>query len=439
MPGKKKGEWAPYIKVGLTIFITVAACILFFFLVYRFDVVAAGWEEIMKVAEPIIFGLVFAYLLMPIKEFVEKHTYAFLKKRMKKEEKAKKIASSLGITGSVLFLLLIIAILLAIIIPAMISSIAGLIDNMQGYMHSFYEWFKGSRIGGLVLASIGAEEVTKVNDSLTIWMKEDLLPKLQSYLSHLQEYIVHITSGVVAAFRTLINFIVGIFIMVYVMAIKTQLVGQSKKIIYGVLPVKKANVLIETLRKANEIFGGFIIGRIIDSAIIGVLCYIGCLILRLPNAFLVAVIVGVTNVVQFFGPIVGALLTIPLVLIQSPIHGLYLAIFILLLQQLDGNVIGPKIIGDTTGLSAFWVMFSVLVAGGLFGFPGMILGVPTCALVYYMVQKAIGGRMEKRKLPKTTEEYVELQSIDEKTLEPIYKTESEEKLGNEESSEKKDK
>jgi predicted PurR-regulated permease PerM len=231
---------------------------------------------------------------------------------------------------------------------------------------------------------------------------------------------------VVSLFKSLINFIIGIFIMIYVMAIKTQLVGQSKKIIYAIFPVKKANDIIETIRKSNEIFGGFIIGRIIDSAIIGLICYIGCLILRIPSAFLVAIVVGVTNIIQFFGPITGALITIPLVLIQSPIHGLYLAIFILILQQVDGNIIGPKILGDTIGVSSFWIMFSILIAGGLFGFFGMLLGVPIFAIIYYITQKVVKGRMTRKKLPTTTEEYVELQSIDEKTLKPVYETTEEE-------------
>lgn len=426
IPAKKKGEWTPYMKVGLTVFITVAACILFFFLVYRFDVVREGWGTLMKVAEPIIFGLVLAYLFMPAKEYVEKHAYRILKKKVKKEERAKKWANGIGITGSVLFLLLIIAVLLAIIIPAVITSVAGFIDNIQGYMQSFFEWFSKSRIGTFVLASENADEITQIKDSLTVWIREELLPWLQSYLNQLQGYIVHITSGVVSLFKSLINFIIGIFIMIYVMAIKTQLVGQSKKIIYAIFPVKKANDIIETIRKSNEIFGGFIIGRIIDSAIIGLICYIGCLILRIPSAFLVAIVVGVTNIIQFFGPITGALITIPLVFIQSPIHGLYLAIFILILQQVDGNIIGPKILGDTIGVSSFWIMFSILIAGGLFGFFGMLLGVPIFAIIYYITQKVVKGRMIRKKLPTTTEEYVELQSIDEKTLKPVYETTEEE-------------
>ena len=423
---KKNGEWTKYMKVGVTAFVTVAACILFFFFMYRFEVIAEEWGKLVKSAEPIIIGLVLAYLLMPVKNRIEEWVYKFLAPRMKKEEKAKAWSQTISIVGCILFLLVIIGILLAILIPAVVSSVTGLIENLSNYLDSFLAWVNESGIGKVVLGSVVGDEITEFTTELMEWAKKEIWPQIQSYIVGFQGYIIQITSGVVSVLKTLMNFIIGIIVMVYVMSIQTKLIGQSKKIIYAIFPVKKANVIIETVRKSNEIFGGFIIVKIIDSAIIGVICYIGCLVLQMPSGLLVAVIVGVTNVVPFFGPFLGAFISIPLVLIQSPIHAIYLAIFILLLQQVDGNIIGPKILGDTTGLSSFWVMFSILVAGGLFGFAGMLLGVPTFAVIYYIIQRLIRSRMEKRKLPSTTEEYVELISIDEKTMELKYSSKQEE-------------
>ena len=423
---KKKGEWAPYIKVGVTAFLTIAAAILLFFVLFRFDEISAKWNKLVKAAEPIIFGLIFAYLLMPVKNLIEKYFYNILSKRIKQEEKVKKLAKNFSVIGSIIFLLVIIAILIAILVPAVISSIAGFIENIQGYIKSFMLWFSESRVGSMIFGSESEAEIEKITDPLIEWAKTEFLPQVQSYISKLQGYLFQITSGVVSMFKSILNFIIGIIVMVYVMSIKDQLVGQSKKIIYAMFPVKKANVIIDTIRKSNEIFGGFIIGKIIDSAIIGVICYIGCLVLRMPSSLLVAVIVGFTNIIPFFGPFLGAFVTVPLVLIQSPIHGLYLAIFILILQQVDGNIIGPKILGDTTGLSSFWVMFSILIAGGIFGFFGMLLGVPTFAVIYYIIQQIIKVRMRKKKLPETTEEYVKLVSIDEQTMDPLYKSEDKE-------------
>ena len=151
------------------------------------------------------------------------------------------------------------------------------------------------------------------------------------------------------------------------------------------------------MRKSNSIFGGFIIGKIIDSAIIGVLCFIGVSLLNMPYALLVSVFVGVTNVIPYFGPFIGAIPSAILIMIVDPMKGLYFIIFILLLQQLDGNIIGPTILGDSTGLSAFWVLFSILLFGGLFGVVGMIIGVPTFAVFYYVVKLFITQKLEEKK------------------------------------------
>ena len=218
--------------------------------------------------------------------------------------------------------------------------------------------------------------------------------------------------------KSLLNFIIGIIVAIDVMLIQDTLLGQSKKIIYAVFKPKFGNTLIHTVRKCSDIFGGFISGKLLDSLIIGLICYIGCVILRIPNALLVAVIIGVTNIIPFFGPIIGAIPAVLLVVIQSPIHALYLLIFIVVLQQVDGNIIGPKILGDSTGLSSFWVMFAILVFGGIWGFFGMLLGVPIMAVIYYIATKLVRHALQKKGLPDKTEEYVKARGVnlDTKTL-----------------------
>ena len=381
---------------------------------------AAIWENIKGAAEPVVFGLVLAYLLAPVKKFCEKHFKNLLGKKIKKEEKLKKWSKTLAIISSLIFLLIIIAVFLAIFIPAVTSSVKGLVDNLSGYIRSFMNWLDNSKIGAMILGNNTGEVAS---EQILTWLKDNLWPKLKNYVEDFQDYFFHITNGVVSVLTTLVNFIIGIIIMLYTMSVQDKLIAQAKKIVYSCFEIKKANVIIKTARKSNDIFGGFIYGKIIDSAIIGVLCYIGCLILRIPSPLLVSVIVGVTNVVPFFGPLFGAIVTVPLAMIQSPIHGLYLAIFILLLQQLDGNLIGPMILGDTMGLSGFWIMFAILVCGGLFGFYGMLLGVPTVAVLYYIAQEILKSRANRKKLPKTTEAYMGLVSINEETFVPEYKVE----------------
>lgn len=410
---KKKDSWDHYIKIGVTAFVTVAACISFFFLLFRFDAITSLMDEIVKSAEPIIIGLVLAYLLMPTKRTIEKWVYRLLRKKNVKKAKAKEIAKVVAITGSIIFLFIIIAVLIAILVPALLTSIFGLVEAMPRYIDSFVKWIEDMGIADSSAAVLIGDAIINLTSELQTWAKNEILPLVQEYLGQ-------ITSGVMAIIKTILNFIIGIIVVVYVMSIQETLTGQCKKIIYAIFPAKKGNIIINTVRKSNEIFSGFITGKIIDSAIIGIIAYIGCMIMQTPSGLLVAFIVGVTNVIPFFGPFIGAIPSILLVLIQSPIHALYLAIFILILQQVDGNIIGPKILGDSTGLSSFWVLTSILIAGGLFGFFGMLLGVPVFAVIYYIIQQAVKYRMEKKNLSSDTEEYVELLSIDESSKEMKY-------------------
>ena len=199
--------------------------------------------------------------------------------------------------------------------------------------------------------------------------------------------MTNITTGAINVLSEVFNFLVGCIVSVYMLFGKETFAAQIKKMLYAGMQVERANMVLHITRKSNEIFGGFIIGKIIDSAIIGVLCFIGITILDMPYILLVSVIVGVTNVIPFFGPYIGAIPSTILIALADPLKGLYFLIFIIALQQLDGNVIGPKILGNSTGLSAFWVVFSILLGGGLFGFIGMIIGVPTFAVIYYIWKK----------------------------------------------------
>lgn len=391
-------------KIGLMIFITFVCCILFFFCVLRFEGFANGWSKILKAGQSIIIGLVLAYLLNPIMKFVEKPVHRLLQKKMSSDEKARKISRGIGIAGAILFLLVILVLLSAAIVPALISSVSRLVDTMPGNVERFIDMIQSGKLGELMVTDALSDILTKLTDYLEEWVKS-LLPQAQAYL-------VQITSGVISVVKAVMNFVVGIIVAAYVLMIKERLIGQSKKVVYSVFKPRQGNVIIEIMHKADEIFGGFIGGKIIDSAIIGVICYVGCSILRIPDAMLVAVIVGVTNIIPVFGPFIGAVPCLLLVVIQSPWHALYLLIFIIVLQQVDGNIIGPKILGSSTGLSSFWVMFSILVFGGLFGFLGMLLGVPVFAMIYYVLRRLVNHGIEKKKLPMATEQYVTIAGVD---------------------------
>ncbi len=413
---KRNEDWniRPYLAIGLTAFIVIISCILIFFLIYRYYGLTVYWNKLMGVLQPVLLGMVFAYLLNPIVKFGERHLVPFLEKHMKKERKAQKVARTISVIGAVLFVLIIIAVLLGMVIPELYTSIERLVIQLPGQVESLIAWGENYIRADSELANYVEEVLMKGLDFFENWAKTDILPQAKNM-------VTAVTGGFISVLRVLFNAVIGIVISVYILMGKETFIGQAKKIVYAILPAYKGNVLIETIRKGNDIFGGFISGKILDSAIIGVLCFIGLSILKMPYCLLVSVIVGVTNVVPFFGPYIGAIPCTILITLANPIQGLYFVIFILVLQQLDGNIIGPRILGESTGLSSFWVIFAILVGGGLFGFLGMVIGVPAFATIYYIIKRIISYILKRRGLPQETNDYTELVRVDPDSKHLDYK------------------
>lgn len=418
-PKKNSSDWdlMKYIVIALITFVTFCCCMLFFFLIYRYHGLTQYWQKLMNILQPIIMGFVVAYLINPVMVFLERHLLKFLQSRIKSEKKAKRVARSLGTAGALIFLLLIIFLLLDMMIPELLQSIQNLIINLPSEVNTFTEWMQGGLVGDGELAETLETSLVSATNFMETLFQEQILPQVNTY-------IASITSGVINIFKVLFNFIIGLIIAVYILMSKETFIGQGKKIVYTILPPKFGNRAIDMARISHRMFGGFISGKILDSVIIGVICYIGLIIMHMPYSLLVAVIVGVTNVVPFFGPYVGAVPSVILIALADPVKGLYFLIFIVILQQIDGNIIGPKILGDSTGLSSFWVVFAILVGGGLFGFMGMLLGVPTFAVIYYIAREVVAYVLRHRKLPESTRDYIYMTDIDLKTGKLRYKEDS---------------
>ena len=417
-PKKKKANWniKPYLAIGLIAFLVLTLSILFFFLIFRYHGLSQTIEKLTGILQPITIGVVFAYLINPIVNLEEKYLLKCFEKWMKKPEKAKKTARGVSIIGAIIFVIIIITILLSMVIPELYKSIERVLVQLPEQADDFINWanqYIGVNGQFSEYFQIGLNKGVEIFES---WLQTDVL-------SQTQKMIGSLTTGVISVVKLLLNIVVGILVSVYVLMSKEIFIGQGKKLVYVFLPVDKGNVFIEIVRKIHEIFGGFISGKILDSAIIGVLCFVSLSILKMPYALLVSVIVGVTNVVPFFGPFIGAIPSAILITLANPIQGLYFVIFVLVLQQLDGNVIGPKILGDSTGLSSFWVIFSILVSGGLFGFIGMVLGVPVFATLYYLIQRWSTYILKKKGLSSETENYIELAEITPETKEMNYLSE----------------
>ena len=339
------------------------------------------------------------------KSKLRQHLSQFLKKRFPKFEKVHQVSRSVGILAAVMFLIAVIVALCNMMIPELYRSIRDMAVTVPGQLNDALDFITKTLAGDSTLEQIFTRTLREVTDLLQNWMKTDMLTQANVVMTNLTEGVINVVSE-------LFNAIIGIIVSIYVLFSKETFSMQTKKIIYALFRPSQANMILHLTIKSNEIFGGFIIGKIIDSAIIGVLCFVSLSILKMPYTLLVSVIVGVTNVIPFFGPYIGAIPSAILIMLSDPKMGIYFAIFILILQQLDGNIIGPKILGNSTGLSAFWVVFSILLGGGLFGFVGMILGVPTFAVIYYIVRMLINHRLEEKALPMDTNCYDEYSYVD---------------------------
>lgn len=391
---------------GMTFFLVVAASIIFYFLLLRLTHISGVLVKIIHILKPVIYGFAFAYLLNPMVKGVEKWIKPVLEDRIKKESTLQKLSRGIGVAVSLFVAILLVIGLCNMVIPELYKSIRDLIVELPGQLNAWVDKLNQVELDnsttGLLVKNIIEEGTAMFQE----WLRTDLLKQTNSIMSSL-------TVGVVSIVSELLNAVIGIIISIYVLFSKEVFAGQCKKIIYAVLNPDRANLTLHLTKKSNEIFGGFIIGKIIDSLIIGVLCFLCLTILNMPYTLLVSVIVGVTNIIPFFGPYIGAIPSAILIMLADPMKGVYFILFILVLQQVDGNIIGPKILGDSTGLSAFWVVVAILLGGGLFGFVGMIMGVPTFAVIYYIFQMLINQKLEKKKLPTHSENYDQMSYVDE--------------------------
>ena len=395
-----------YFMKGFTYFLVIVACIMCYFAFLRIDDIAKFLKEVATILQPIIMGLVFAYLLNPMVKMIERNLIPVLDEKIKNEKKVRSLARNIGVFTSILITLAVVVLLLNMVLPELYESIRDMIISWPGQMNDAMEYLEAHAIKDSAISGTLNTVLENAAASLETWLRTDLISQVNQMMSSL-------TSGVISFFETLFNIVIGLIVSVYVLTSKEKFVGQCKKATYALFQKDRANLILQVTRKSNEIFGGFVIGKIIDSIIIGIICFVVLSLLKMPYTLLVSVVVGVTNVIPFFGPFIGAVPSIILILLAEPIKGLYFMIFILLLQQFDGNILGPKILGNSTGLSAFWVVFSILLGGGMFGFVGMVMGVPTFAVFYYLVEMFLNQKLQKKKLPSSSDAFEKVDYIDE--------------------------
>lgn len=385
-----------YLYLMLSGFGAISLSILLFFALYRLRGIGELLQTIAGILLPFIYGGVVAYLARPMCNTYEK----FLTRHL--PEKLRKFSPPAAVVGSIVTLLLIVYALCAMIFPQVYDSVVSLGKTIPSRLESFILWAEttfGESETMDTLFDFFNTSYEKIYQQVDAWIRNDLFPQITTLVSS-------VSSSVFAVLRSLYNLIIGLIVAVYVLSSRKRFARQSTLIVRSVLSEKWADAVLEEVALMDRMFGGFIDGKILDSLIIGVLCYLGCWILRIPNTLLISVFVGITNIIPFFGPLIGAVPSTLLILIESPIKAVWFVIFVIVLQQLDGNVIGPRILGNKIGISGFWVMFAIIFFGGIWGVMGMVIGVPLFAVIYDLVRKLVKLGLRKKGKSELWDKYV---------------------------------
>ena len=405
-----------YFKLGLTLLCVVLASTVFMVILFNLPGFFNVISTFFKIISPLLYGVLFAYLMNPIMRFVENFLLRLINRWGKQEKVSdpvwmrsrKRICHVTGVVLALAALLGFFYLLISLVVPT-------IVENVGAIFTSDMEDKFDDRIIALV------QQLFPEREDILSWTTEklaDIHQHLAAWLDNLdmRATLISVFSRVYGVVKGTLNFLLGLVIAVYMLLSKDTFLGQSKKLIVALFSEKHANRLLEFGRRTNKIFSGFVLGKIIDSIIIGIICYIVMTILKLPYPMLISVIVGVTNIIPFFGPLIGAIPSAILILLINPLQCLVFIIMIVLLQQFDGNILGPRILGDSVGLSSFWILISITLFSGLFGVTGMIIGVPVFAVLYMLLSDFVQRRLEKKGRPLNTEVYEHIKSTDDIAL-----------------------
>ena len=389
-----------YFKIGLTVFCTVAAIMLFYDTIFGSGTLLRFAKQFLRAARPVLYGAFMAYLLAPIVNYFERRPFHASKKatpqKMTPRGAAITRAVSIFLTWAIIGIILYL--LGSVLLPELYKSLMQLVNNIESYYYTTAGWIQHLFENNPTIENLVGELLGDFYTDTSNWLKNEVLPQATVLVTAL-------SGGVMNAVRVLGDLLIGVIVSIYFLNTKELIVAHTRKLIYSLFSEDHVYWILRGSRKASLIFSGFVRGKLLDSLIIGVICFIGCTLLKFPYTPLISVVVGVTNIIPFFGPFLGAIPSAFLILLVSPLQCLYFSLFILALQQLDGNVIGPKILGDKTGLSNIWVILAILVSGSFFGFAGMFFGVPVFACLYSLSHFLVEVRLDRKGMPTDTESY----------------------------------
>lgn len=415
-----------YLYWGITAFAVIAACTILFIVLSNYEPIVGFFTSLLGILTPVAIAFIIAYLLAPLCSFFEKSCFRklFFKidrgvqhhKSLKNPDyhrknncsKIRRLARGIAVFATLILALLICTALIWAVLPQLVVTIQTLISNLPSYID------EGNKLASSLLEdypdirSVVTEFINNIYTNLTDWLANSLLPQVTNIVDTVSNGVM----GIVSAF---LNVLIGFVISIYFLYNKELFAAQLKKILYGFFSIKSTNRFLRNVRHIHKVFGSFITGKLIDSLIIGLLFFIVLTIFNFPYALLVSIIMGICNIIPYFGPFIGAAPSTLLILLENPLYALYFIIIVVVIQQLDGNVIAPKIIGDSTGLSSFWVIFALLLGQGIFGFWGLIIGIPLFAVIYSFTKERVKKRLESRGLPTESKDYEKIGYINAET------------------------
>jgi len=381
MDDKRKTFW----KAVLLIFFGVSL----YFIYLNFGIIWNKLGRVASIISPFVTGFIIAFLLNSTVNFFEKHVLKFIDG--KKPHPRLKRGISIAITLLIAFAIFVG--LMFMIIPQIVDSVSVLLDNFESYMDKARS--AATQLLGYINVDAGYIEGIFLNT-------EQIVDKVLEIVAKSMPAIYGVSTQIATG---TINFVIGIIIAVYFMFGKERLFAQLKKTMYAIFKMEHVDKAIEIANLSSRTFTDFIMGKLVDSLIIGILCFIGLTCMRIDYALLLSAIIGVTNIIPCFGPIFGAVPVVFIVLIAQPEKAIWVLIFIIILQQFDGNILGPRILGNSIGLPAIWVMFAIIIGGGLFGVGGMIIGVPVFAVIYILFKTYVENKLGEKGLSSKTSSY----------------------------------
>ena len=388
-----------YFAWGVTAVLSVCAIMLFFDTVFGSGMVSSYVKILIDILAPVLYGMAMAYLLAPVVDWFEKVVFRTDKgSNIIKYRQGGKWVRVLSILLSWMVIIAILYAFMRVLLPELYKSVVQLVNNVDGYYRTVVAWVTGILDDNPAFAQKAGELIEEYYQDALSWLTEKLVPQIEVAVQA-------VTGGVMGLIGFVYNLLIGVIVSIYILATKESFGATGCKLCYSFLSQENAAQLIRGVKVADRIFSGFVRGKLLDSLIIGILCFVCTTLFRFPYAPLVSLVVGVTNIIPFFGPFLGAIPSAFLILLDSPIQCFYFVIFIFALQQFDGNFLGPWILGDSTGLSSFWVIVAILVGGGLWGVAGMFFGVPVFACIYTWVRYYSACRLRMRGLPTETENY----------------------------------